>query len=172
MNSTAVSQHRAFPAAYAAFAKACRCPRSRDRVRQSSPASGPCPASAPKSSEAGMGEEAATPGLPVALARVLDFPPAIHPRESPAAAGSAAIIRQIQEPRFSLQPTLRHFVAPGNEKLSLVCAEAVDVRSSLWKPLEISRRIACGLRRPNRNLANAGAGRSRTLLVILSRRDN
>jgi hypothetical protein len=31
------------------------------------------------------------------LRAFLDFPPAIHPRESPAAAGSAAIIRQCQE---------------------------------------------------------------------------
>jgi hypothetical protein len=75
MNSSAVSSIEPISAAHAAFAKACRCPRSRDRVRQSSSASGPCPASAPKSSEAGMGEEAATPGLPVrARARHWTFP--------------------------------------------------------------------------------------------------
>jgi hypothetical protein len=59
-------------------------------------------------SEEQIGEEAATPGQPVrACARFLDFPPAIHPPESPAAADSAAIIPQAQETSRFAGPTLR-----------------------------------------------------------------
>ena len=63
-------------------------------------------------------------------------PPAIHPRESPVAAGSAAIIRQAQELSRFAEPTLIHFVAPRNRKNFPPCAEAVDDVSSLWKPEE------------------------------------
>jgi len=71
-----------------------------------------------------------------ARARFLDDPPAIHPRESPVAAGSAAIIRQAQEVSRFAEPTFRHFVAPRNRKNFHPCAEAVDDDSSLWKPEE------------------------------------
>ncbi len=48
-----------------------------------------------------MGEEAATPGLPVALARATGLSPGNFTLEKPPdAAGSAAIIRQIQELTF------------------------------------------------------------------------
>ena len=63
-------------------------------------------------------------------------PPAIHPRESPVAAGSAAIIRQAQELSRFAEPTLIHFVAPRNRKNFSSCAETVDDVSSLWKPEE------------------------------------
>ena len=69
-------------------------------------------------------------------------PPAIHPRESPVAAGSAAIIRQAQELSRFAEPTLSHFVAPRNRKNFSPCAETVDDVSSLWKPEENLRRIA------------------------------
>jgi hypothetical protein len=83
-----------------------------------------------------VGEEAAMPGQPVALARVFWNPPAIHPRESPAAAGSAAIIRQAQEISRFAEPTLLQFVASRNRKTLPRCAEAVDDVTSLWKPEE------------------------------------
>lgn len=88
-----------------------------------------------------MGEEAAMPGQPVALARVSGCPPAIHPRESPAAAGSAAIIRQAQETSRFAEPTLCQIVAPRNTKTSRPCAEPVDDVTSLWKSEENLRRI-------------------------------
>lgn len=88
---------------------------------------------APKSR---VGEEAVMPGQPVALARVFWNPPAIHPRESPAAAGSAAIIRQAQEISRFAEPTLLQFVASRNRKTLPRCAEAVDDVTSLWKPEE------------------------------------
>ena len=84
-----------------------------------------------------MGEEAATPGQPVAPARALWVrPPAIHPRESPAAAGSAAIIRQAQELSRFAANTLRQIVAPRKTKDLHNCAEAVDDDVSLWKTEE------------------------------------
>jgi hypothetical protein len=82
------------------------------------------------------------PGQPVALARVSGCPPAIHPRESPAAAGSAAIIRQAQETSRFAEPTLSQIVAPRNTKKSRPCAEPVDDVTSLWKIEENLRRIA------------------------------
>jgi hypothetical protein len=82
-----------------------------------------------------MGEEAATPGQPAALARFSEVVPRRFTLENRrSAAGSAAIIRQAQKrPRFSLKPTLSHFVAACNIKVLAVCAEAVDVETSLWK---------------------------------------
>ena len=85
-----------------------------------------------------LGRRPQRPGNQFALSRVVwMFPPAIRSRESPAAAGSAAIIRPSQEPSRFAEPTLRHFVAPGNTKNARHCAETVDVETSLWKPLEI-----------------------------------
>src|SRR5579864_7155289 len=83
-----------------------------------------------------MGEEAATPGQPVALARSLGAPPVIHPRESPAAAGSAAIIRQAQELSRFAPNTLSQIVAPRKTKNLPSCAEAVEDFISLWKTEE------------------------------------
>jgi hypothetical protein len=84
-----------------------------------------------------MGEEAATPGQPVALARALWVrPPAIHPREPPAAAGFAAIIRQAQELSRFASNTLSQIVARRKTKNLHRCAEAVDDDISLWKTEE------------------------------------
>ena len=64
-------------------------------------------------------------------------PPAIHPRESPAAAGPAAIIRQAQKTlTFSLHPTVSQNPAPRNKKTAPACAKTVDEKPSLWKPEE------------------------------------
>lgn len=71
-----------------------------------------------------------------ARARFLECPPAIHPRESPVAAGSAAIIRQAQELSRFAEPTLSQFGAPRNTKNLQPCAETVEEVSSLWKPEE------------------------------------
>ena len=62
------------------------------------------------------------PGQPVALARVFWNPPAIHPRESPAAAGSAAIIRQAQEISRFAEPTLLPVCCVSQQKnLASLC---------------------------------------------------
>ena len=60
-------------------------------------------------------EEAAMPGQPVRARARFQFPPAIHPRELPAATGvTAIIIRQaLRFPRFAA-PTLSHNVATRN----------------------------------------------------------
>jgi hypothetical protein len=71
-----------------------------------------------------------------ACARFLECPPAIHPRESPAAAGSAAIIRQAQELSRFAEPTLRQIVSTRNTKNLPRCAEAVEDVTSLWKTEE------------------------------------
>ena len=76
------------------------------------------------------------PGHPVALARILEYPPAIHSRESPATAGSAAIIQRAQELSRFAEPTFIQIVAPRNTKNSLPCAETVEDESSLWKTEE------------------------------------
>jgi hypothetical protein len=67
---------------------------------------------------------------------VLDDPPAIHPRESPAAAGSAAIIQLAQELSRFAEPTLSQIVAARNTKTKCACAEAVEEETSLWKDEE------------------------------------
>jgi len=84
-----------------------------------------------------VGEEAATPGLPVALRAFLEvFPSAIHFRELPAATGSAAIIRQDQERSRFAESTVIQFGAPGNRKFCRNCAKPVDDETSLWKAEE------------------------------------
>ena len=66
----------------------------------------------------------------------LECPPAIHPRESPAAAGSAAIILTSQELSRFAEPTLIQFVAGRNTNSPPPCAETVDDGTSLWKTEE------------------------------------
>jgi hypothetical protein len=68
-----------------------------------------------------------------ACARFLECPPAIHPRESPAAAGSAAIIRQAQELSRFAEPTVSQIVRSRNTKEFRRCAEPVEDETSLWK---------------------------------------
>ena len=85
---------------------------------------------------AGWGRRPQRPGNPSRLRAFLDRPPAIHPRESPAAAGSAAIIRQAQETSRFAEPTLSQFVAPRNTKTLPPCEETVDDETSLWKTEE------------------------------------
>jgi len=82
-------------------------------------------------------EEAASPGNQSRSARFWKFPPAIRCRESPAAAGSAAIIRPSQELSRFAAPTLCYFVLPRNTKNGRRCEEPVDVETSLWTPEEI-----------------------------------
>ena len=83
------------------------------------------------------GEEAAMPGQPVALARVVwNVPRRFTLENHRAAAGSAAIIRQAQETSRFAGPTFRQIVAPRNTKNSPPCAEAVDDVTSLWKTEE------------------------------------
>jgi len=82
-------------------------------------------------------EEAAMPGQPVRARARFQFPPAIHPRELPAATGvTAIIIRQaLRFPRFA-EPTLGWIVTTRNRKTFPPCAETVDDETSLWKPEE------------------------------------
>ena len=55
------------------------------------------------------------------LRAVLEYPPATHPRKSPAAASSAAIIQRAQERSRFAEPTLRQFVATRNTKNFIAC---------------------------------------------------
>ncbi len=64
------------------------------------------------------------------------FPTAIRFRESPAATGYAAIIRQAQELSRFAELTLIQIVAPGNTKTISACEETVDDETSLWKAEE------------------------------------
>ena len=89
-----------------------------------------------------VGEEAATPGQPVALARVSGISPGNSPSRIAGAAGSAAIIRQAQELSRFAEPTLRQIVASRNTKDLCPCAEPVEDETSLWKIEENLRRIA------------------------------
>jgi hypothetical protein len=84
---------------------------------------------------AGRGRRPLCPGNQSHLRAFLG-PPAIHPRESPASADSAAIIRQAQDISRFAEPTLRQNVASRNTKELCPCAEAVDDESSLWNTLE------------------------------------
>jgi len=103
MTASARQRSRPERATSAAFAEAgCRSARSRDRASATA-----ATASDPFLFRRTVGEEAAntraTSGAHRALVR---RSPTIHPRESSAAAGSAAIIRLVQErPRFRW----RHF---------------------------------------------------------------
>jgi hypothetical protein len=83
------------------------------------------------------------PGQPIRARARFQFPPAIHPRELPAATGvTAIIIRQaLRIPRFA-EPTLSQNVATRNRKTFPPCAEAVDGKTSLWKPEENRAGIA------------------------------
>ena len=123
--------------ASAAFAEArCRFVILRSRICNRYGGQRPFPA--PKSR---IGEEAATPGQPVALAHVFwKFPPAIHPRESPAAAGSAAIIRQAQELSRFAASTLSQIVAHRNTKTR------ASLVKKLWRTI-----IPCGRPRKTEN---------------------
>ena len=89
-----------------------------------------------------VGEEAATPGQPVALARVSGISPGNSPSRIAGAAGSAAIIRQAQELSRFAEPTLSQIVASRNTKNLCRCAEPVEDENSLWKIEENLRRIA------------------------------
>jgi len=66
-----------------------------------------------------------------------ECPPEIHPRESPAAAGSAAIIQQAQErSRFRCGKLSTRPPPLRNRKTVPACAEVVDADTSLWKTVE------------------------------------
>jgi len=88
-------------------------------------------------SEEQKGEEAASPGNQSRKRVSGSFPPAVHSREPPVTAGSAAINRPSQELSRFASDTLRYLVAPCNTKSALHCEETVDVETSLWKPEEI-----------------------------------
>jgi hypothetical protein len=92
---------------------------------------GPATLPAPKSKIGGGGRNAR--GNQFALTRVFwKYPPAIPFRESPAATGSAAIIRQAQERSRFAEDTFLQFVAAGNIKRRGACAETVEEETSLW----------------------------------------
>ena len=103
----------------------------------------PCVGQRPSPLKEQAVEEAAMPGQPVRARARFQFPPAIHPRELPAATGvTAIIIRQaLRFPRFAA-PTLGQNVTTRNRKTFPPCAETVDDRTSLWKPEEIRAAIA------------------------------
>jgi len=78
------------------------------------------------------------PGQPVCARARFQFPPAIHPRELPAATGVTANHHpaSFENSTFSLNPTLSQNIATRNRKNISPCAEAVDDKTSLWKPEE------------------------------------
>jgi hypothetical protein len=79
-----------------------------------------------------------------ARAHVRNIPRRIHPRESPVAAGPAAIIQQDSGTfTFSLPTLSARSAAPSNTKTFPPCEQPVDVATSLWNPEEILRRN-CG----------------------------
>ena len=83
------------------------------------------------------------PGQPVRAHARFQFPPAIHPRELPAATGFAAIIiRQAVRFHVFAAPTLGQNVASRNRKTVNPCAETVDDETCLWKPEENRAGIA------------------------------
>jgi hypothetical protein len=85
------------------------------------------------SEEQNRGRRPQRPGNQFALTRVFwKYPPAIPFRESPAATGSAAIIRQAQERSRFAEDTFLQFVAVGNIKRCGACAETVEEETSLW----------------------------------------
>ena len=79
------------------------------------------------------------PGQPVRARAHFQFPPAIHPRELPAATSVTAIIHSasFEICHVFAEPTLRQNVATRNRKTPPSCAETVDDRTSLWKAEEI-----------------------------------
>jgi hypothetical protein len=103
----------------------------------------PCVGQRPSPLKEQAVEEAAMPGQPVRARARFQFPPAIHPRELPAATGVTAIIilQALRFPRFAV-PTLGRIIATRNRKTFPPCAETVDDRTSLWKPEEIRAGIA------------------------------
>jgi hypothetical protein len=124
-----------FRARRAAFTEAsCRFAVLRPRTRNHCDRQRPCSCSVPSTARASGGGGRNARATSRACARFLECPPAIHPRESPAAAGSAAIIRQAQERSRFAEPTLSQFVAPRNTKNFSPCAETVEHETSLWKP--------------------------------------
>ena len=84
------------------------------------------------------GEEAATPGQPArAHARFRKIPRRIHPREPPAAAGSATNHPAgAGKSHVFAEHTLGQIVSPRNNKNSTSCEETVDDHASLWKEEE------------------------------------
>ena len=123
----------------AALEKECRICQSPLQIRHLSdhePATAtvgqrPCPA--PRSR---MGEEAATPGQPVALARVFWSPPGNSPSRITGCRWLCRNHPQAQELSRFAEPTLSQIVAPRNTKNLRGCAETVEDVSSLWKAEE------------------------------------
>ena len=66
------------------------------------------------------------------------FPPAIHPRESPVCRWLGRKPRSARLGRSHVfgDSTLRHHYASRNRKTFRACAETVDDQTSLWKPEE------------------------------------
>jgi hypothetical protein len=81
--------------------------------------------------------------------RVSDFPPAIHPRESPVCRWLRRNHRSASLERSHVfgEPTVPQIVADRNTKTFRACAETVDDGTSLWKPEENQESIY--LEQPN-----------------------
>lgn len=71
--------------------------------------------------------------------RVSGMSPAIHPRESPIAADSSAIIQQLQELTFSLNPLSNSLSRPAIQII-------YPLVQKLWR-----KRLPCGSRRKTKN---------------------
>ena len=115
----------------ALFVELLRSPSAARRRRSSAAASGPF-----LLNEQGWGRRPQRPGTSTRFRAFLECPPAIHPRESPAAAASTASSGELTNSHVFDEPTLGEFVAYRNSKCRQACAEAVDVAISLWKAKE------------------------------------
>jgi hypothetical protein len=77
------------------------------------------------------------PGVQCAPKRALSNPPAIHPRESPGTADSAAISgRSLKTSHACIVGTLLEGCIARNRKFALSCEETVEEWDSLWKQKE------------------------------------
>lgn len=85
----------------------------------------------------GLSEEAATPGHPLRVKRVLGNPPAIHPREPPETTGLPQCFgRALRTSHASNANTLCEVGSVRKKKLTRHCAEAVQDGNFLWKAQE------------------------------------
>lgn len=83
------------------------------------------------------------PGQPVCAHARFQFPPAIHPRELPAATSVTANIvgQSLENCHVFAGPTLRQVAFESNRKTFHNCAEAVERKTSLWKAEEKNEEI-------------------------------
>jgi hypothetical protein len=98
----------------------------------------PCGSQLPSPLKSRLWRRPQCPGNRHALARVSEFPLAIHPRELPVCHRRHRNhpLASIENCHVFAEPTLSPNVAAGNRKTFPPCAEPVDDETSLWKAEE------------------------------------